>query len=298
MEIRTLRYFLAVAREENMTRAAGKLHVTQPTLSKALKQLENELGKKLFVRHSFNIELTDEGRLLRERAADLIDMADKIHSEFSAYDDITGGNVYFGLAESYQIRHLARVIKTFLKDYPGFRYHITSGDTEQVTEKLDKGILDFAVLVEAPDPLKYDRLKLPEEDRWGLIMPSEHPLAKKEAVTYDDLKTLPLYASEQSIKNDFPRWCGEERVKALNFVGTFRLAYNGSVFTREGLGYLMVLEHLIGTGEESGLVFRPLTPELTNPLYVIWKKNAIFTPIAERFLDAMKTYCTSFEKMD
>ena len=298
MEIRTLRYFLAVAREENMTRAAGKLHVTQPTLSKALKQLENELGKKLFVRHSFNIELTDEGRLLRERAADLIDMADKIHSEFSAYDDITGGNVYFGLAESYQIRHLARVIKTFLKDYPGFRYHITSGDTEQVTEKLDKGILDFAVLVEAPDPLKYDRLKLPEEDRWGLIMPSEHPLAKKEAVTYDDLKTLPLYASEQSIKNDFPRWCGEERVKALHFAGTFRLAYNGSVFTKEGLGYLMVLEHLIGTGEESGLVFRPLTPELTNPLYVIWKKNAIFTPIAERFLDVMKTYCTSFEKMD
>ncbi|MBQ3334541.1 MAG: LysR family transcriptional regulator [Eubacteriaceae bacterium] len=288
MEIRTLRYFLAVAREENMTRAAEQLHVTQPTLSKALKQLENELGKKLFIRHSFNIELTDEGMLLRKRAADLIDMADKIHSEFHTDDDITGGNVYFGLAESYQIRHLARIIKSFLAAYPGFRYHITSGDTEQVTEKLDKGILDFAVLVEAPDSRKYDSVKLPEEDRWGLIMPTDDPLTQKDAVTYDDISGLPLYASEQSIKNDFPRWCGDARVRALNFVGTFRLAYNGSIFTKEGLGYLMTLEHLVGTGEDAGLTFRPLKPELTNPVYVIWKKNAVLTPIAERFLETLK----------
>lgn len=146
MEIRTLRYFLAVAREENMTRAAALLHVTQPTLSKQLRSLENELGKKLFLRHSFSIQLTEEGILLRKRAEDLVKIADKIANEFMSLDDVTGGDVYFGLAESYQIRFLANAINTFKKTYPGLRYHITSGNTEQVIERLDKGIIDFAAL--------------------------------------------------------------------------------------------------------------------------------------------------------
>ena len=157
MEIRTLRYFLAVAREENMSRAAEHLHVTQPTLSKALKALEDELGKKLFTRHSFSIALTEEGVLLRNRAEDLVSMADKIEQEFLTLDDITGGDIYFGLAESYQIRYLAREIRTFKETYPGLKYHITSGDTEQVTEKLDKGLLDFAVICETPDERKQRR---------------------------------------------------------------------------------------------------------------------------------------------
>ena len=172
MEIRTLRYFLAVAREENMTRAAETLHVTQPTLSKELKALEDELGKKLFTRHSFSIALTDEGALLRNRAEDLITMADKIEKEFLSLDDITGGDLYFGLAESYQICYLAREIHTFKQTYPGLRYHITSGDTEQVAEKLQKGLLDFVVLAEEPDKSKYEYIALPEADRWGLILRS------------------------------------------------------------------------------------------------------------------------------
>ena len=157
MEIRTLRYFLAIAREENMTKAAEILHVTQPTLSKTLRALEDELGKKLFTRHSFSISLTEEGILLRKRAEDLVSMADKIIGEFVSLDDITGGDIYFGLAESYQIRYLAQEIKRFKEIYPGLSYHISSGDTEQVTEKLDKGILDFAVLAEEPDTAKYTR---------------------------------------------------------------------------------------------------------------------------------------------
>lgn len=155
MEIRTLRYFMAIAREENMTRAAETLHVTQPALSRQMQALEAELGKKLFRRHSFSIELTEEGMLLRRRAEDLLSMADKITLEFSAMDDIIGGNIYFGCAESFQIRHLARAIRRFKMKYPDFHYHITSGDTEQVTEKLDKGLLDFAVIVEEPDYEKY-----------------------------------------------------------------------------------------------------------------------------------------------
>ena len=155
MEIRTLRYFLAVAREENMTRAAEILHVTQPTLSRALRSLEEELGKKLFTRHSFSISLTEEGMLLRSRAEDLVTMADKIEREFLSLDDVTGGELYLGLAESYQIRYLARELRSLKAVCPGLRYHITSGDTEQVTEKLDKGLLDFAVLCDRPDPRKY-----------------------------------------------------------------------------------------------------------------------------------------------
>ena len=180
MEIRTLRYFLAVAREGNMTRAAELLHVTQPTLSKALKALEDELDKKLFVRHSFSIDLTDEGMLLRERAEDLISMADRITQEFVTLDEITGGDIYFGLAESYQIRSLAREIKEFRRQYPNLRYHITSGDTEQVTEKLDKGLLDFSVLAEKPDVRKYDHLVFPQADVWGLVFPRTTRLPKKD----------------------------------------------------------------------------------------------------------------------
>ena len=180
MEIRTLRYFLAVAREENMTRAAEALHVTQPTLSKALKSLEDELGKKLFTRHSFSIKLTDEGILLRNRAEDLVSMADRIEREFVSLDDITGGDLYFGLAESFQIRYLAHAIHSFKQIYPGLRYHITSGDSEQVLEKLDKGLLDFVVLVETPDAGKYEFLVFPEDDVWGLVMPEDDLLAKKK----------------------------------------------------------------------------------------------------------------------
>ena len=270
MEIRTLRYFLAVAREENMTRAAEQLHVTQPTLSKTLKALENELGKKLFTRHSFSIRLTDEGVLLRNRAEDLVSMADKITQEFVTLDDITGGDIYLGLAESYQIRLLARAIKEFQKQYPELHYHITSGDTEQVTEKLDKGLLDFAVLVETPDSAKYEALIFPHTDVWGLVFPADDPLEKKITITVDDLIGLPLFCSEQSWRNDLPRWCGD-RMKELRLEGSFRLSYNGSMFAREGLGYLLTFDRLIDTSPDSGLVFRPLSPMLENKLYLVWK---------------------------
>ena len=288
MEIRTLRYFLSVAREENMTRAAEQLHVTQPTLSKTLKALEDELGKKLFTRHSFSIRLTEEGVLLRNRAEDLVSMADKITQEFTTLDDITGGEIFLGLAESYQIRLLARAIREFRKQYPSLRYHITSGDTEQVTEKLDKGLLDFSVLAEMPDTAKYDYLVFPQADVWGLVFPADDPMAGKKAITVDDLSGLPLFCSEQSWEKDIPRWCGE-RMQELRLEGSFRLSYNGSMFAREGLGYLLTFERLIDTSPDSGLVFRPLSPRLENRLYLIWKKYQTPSPIAERFLKHLKS---------
>ena len=282
-DIRALRYFLAVAREENMTRAAEQIHVSQPTLSKQLKQLEDELGKQLFIRHAFSIELTDEGQLLRKRAEDLVSMADKIIDEFSAMDDITGGDLYFGLAESYQIRLLAREIRAFKTQYPNLRYHITSGGTEQVLERLDKGILDFAVLVEAPDYKKYSMLEFPVTDRWVAVMHREHPLAAKETVTADDLIGIPLFCSEQSWNADIPRWAGD-KMKDLHLEGSFQLAYNGAVFAAERLGVLLAFDKLIDTGSDSDLVSRSLVPALENRMYLVWKKYQLFSPIAEKFL--------------
>ena len=287
MEIRTLRYFLAIAREENMTKAAEILHVTQPTLSKTLRALEDELGKKLFTRHSFSISLTEEGVLLRKRAEDLVSMADKILGEFVSLDDITGGDIYLGLAESYQIRYLAQEIQRFKEIYPGLGYHISSGDTEQVTEKLDKGLLDFAVLAEEPDTAKYHSLLFPEADVWGLVLPIDHPLAKKESILVDDIAGLPLFCSEQGWKRDIPRWAGEKMDK-LCLEGSFRLSYNASLFVKEGLGFLLTFDRLIDTGSKSGLVFRPLSPRLETKIYLIWKKYQAFTPIAQRLLAKLK----------
>ena len=287
MEIRTLRYFLAVAREENMSRAAQLLHVTQPTLSKALKALEDELGKKLFTRHSFSITLTEEGVLLRNRAEDLVSMADKIEQEFLMLDEFTGGDIYFGLAESYQIRYLAREIRSFKETYPDLRYHITSGDTEQVTEKLDKGLLDFGVICETPDERKYHSILFPEEDYFGAVIPVNSELAKKDSITADDLTGLPLFTSEQSWENDIRPWAGE-KFSRLHLEGSFRLAYNGSMFAKEGLGILLTLNNLIDTSPESGLVFRPLSPRLEMKMVLIWNKYQSFTPIAERFLKQIK----------
>ncbi len=283
MEIRTLRYFLVAAREESMTKAAEILHVTQPTLSKQIKALEDELGKKLFTRHSFNIRLTEEGLLLKNRAEDLIGMADRIEQEFISLDDLTGGDLYFGLAESYQIRYLAREIRTFKQKYPGLRYHITSGDTEQVIEKLDKGLLDFTVLAEAPDPTRYEAVPFPGSEIWGLIIPADDKLAKKKTIKIDDLVSLSLFCSDQSWENDIPRWAGD-RMAELHLEGSFRLAYNGSMFAKEGLGYLLTFDKLIDTSEHSGLVFRPLSPRLETNLYLVWKKYQTFSPIASRFL--------------
>lgn len=292
MEIRNLRYFLAVAREENMTRAAETLHVTQPTLSKTMKALEDELGKKLFVRHSFSISLTEEGELLRDRAEDLVTMADKIEKEFLSLDELTGGELYFGLAESYQIRHLAKEIRLLKERYPGLRYHITSGDTEQVTEKLDKGLLDFAVICDVPDGRKYEYIAFPEGDIWGLILPADAVLAKKESIRIEDLLGLPLFASEQGWEGDIRGWAGEHFAQ-LRLEGSFRLAYNASMFVREGLGYQLTFRNLVDVSEVSGLVFRPLQPKLEVKLYLIWNRYQAFTPIAERFLAQIRESFTT-----
>lgn len=287
MEIRVLRYFLEIARTGNMSRAAETLHVTQPTLSRQMKEMEQELGKRLFRRNSAGLSLTDEGMLLRKRAEDILDMVDKTEEEFKALDDIAGGEVHIGCAESHQIKYLARTIKAFKAKYPLFRYHLTSGNTEQVAERLDRGLIDLAVIVEPPNLSKYNYLEIPEANTWGLIMKKEDVLAQKESIRFEDLTGLELICSEQGMKFDISRWCGE-KADQLKLSGTINLAYNGSVFVKEGLGYMLSFDKLVDTGSDSELCFRPLMPLLETKMYVIWKKYQVFTPIAELLLDELK----------
>lgn len=289
MEIRVLRYFLEIAREENMTRAAEAMHVSQPSLSKEIKALEAELGKKLFTRTRGGLKLTEAGMLLRRRTEDILAMVDKTAAEFSSLDEINGGDIYIGCAESQQIKFLARVIKRFEEKYPLLRYHLSSGNTANVAEKLDRGLLDFAFIVEPPDLLKYNCIEIPGADVWGVVMRRDSPLAAKRSICPDDLLGLSLICSDQAMRVDIPRWCGE-RADELNFSGTVNLCFNGSLFVREGLGYMLTFGGLIDTSESSGLCFRPLEPLLETKMYIIWKKHQMFTPIAELMLKELEKF--------
>ena len=289
MEIRVLRYFLEVAREGSVTHAAQRLHVSQPTLSKQIKDLEAELGEKLFIRSSFSVRLTDEGMLLRRRAEDILDMVDKTEEEFKALGEVNGGDIHIGAAESDNIKYLARHIKNLQARYPRIRIHLYSGDTDDLSERLDRGLLDFAVIAEAVDLSKYNYLELPESDTWGVVMRKDAALARKEAVSIDDLLDLPLIVSRQGLREDIPKLFGE-KVDRLNVTATLNLTYNGSVLVREGLGYVLTFDKLVDTSQQSELCFRPLTPRLKTKLFVVWKKYQIFTPAAEALLKEMKQY--------
>ena len=286
VEIRVLRYFLVVAREGSITGASKVLHISQPALCKQLKDLENELGTRLYVRTNYRIRLTEAGRLLRRRSEDILSLTDKTLDEFRTWNDLTGGDIRLGCAESCHIRFLTDALKAFRNDHPGLRIHITSGDTMLTTERLERGLLDFGIIVEPPDLSKYNYVKLPAADTWGLVMLSTDPLAKKEKVRFEDLCGIPLFASPQSIRADFPRWCGEG-LDRLHFAGTVNLFYNGSVCVKSGLGCLLTFEYLADVSPESGLCFRPLDPPLRSQLYLIWKKYQVFSPIAELFLRSL-----------
>lgn len=287
MEIRVLRYFLEVAREGNITRAAARLHLTQPTLSRQLKALEEELGKKLFVRGSFNIRLTDEGRLLRERAEDILGMVDRTCAEFKAFDDVTGGDLYIGCAESFGIRYLANAVHSLQKKYPRIRLHLHSGNAEDVTGRLDRGLLEFAIIVREPDADRYDNLMIPHHDSWGIIMPYEHPLAEKERISLEDIKGIPLICSHQTMSADFRRWFGNDFDK-LNIVATYNLMFNAIVMVKAGIGCAIGFDHLIETGPNSGLCTRPLNPPLYSPMHIIWRRHQTFTPVGKLLLETMK----------
>ena len=287
MELRVLRYFLAVAREGSVTHAAQRLHISQPTLSKQLKDLEGELGKKLFVRSSFSVRLTEEGMLLRKRAEEILDMVGKTEEEFKALGEVNGGDIHIGAAESDGIGYLAQRVQALQARYPRIRVHLYSGDRSDLAERLERGLLDFAVLVESNDLSKYNHLPLPGADAWGVILRRDHPLASKKSFTPSDLLDVPLICPRQGLQKELTGWF-QEKVDRLNIVATCNLAYNGGVMAREGLGCLLSFDKLVDTGPNSPLCFRPLTPPLYSKLFFVWKKYAVFSPAAQLLLEEIR----------
>ncbi|MGG3121684.1 LysR family transcriptional regulator [Priestia megaterium] len=292
MEIRVLRYFLAVAREGNITRAADVLHVTQPTLSRQLKDLEQELGKKLFIRSSHSVFLTDEGMLLRNRAEEIVNMVDKLEAEFSSMEETIGGDVYIGGGETEAMKHIARVAKDVQVRYPNIRYHLYSGNEEDITERLDKGLLDFGILIQPADISKYNYLNMPAKDVWGVVMRKDSPLALKESIQAGDLLNVPLICSRQAMKqtfskNEFADWFGEDFHK-LNIVTTYNLAYNAAIMVEEGIGYAITLDKIVNTSTASNLCFRPLQPRLESGLNIVWKKHHVLSAAANAFIKELQ----------
>ncbi|UKJ79414.1 LysR family transcriptional regulator [Priestia megaterium] len=292
MEVRVLRYFLTVAREGNITRAADFLHVTQPTLSRQLKDLEQELGKKLFIRSSHSIILTDEGMLLRNRAEEIVNMMDKLEAEFSSMEETIGGDVYIGGGETEAMKHIARVAKDVQVRYPNIRYHLYSGNEEDITERLDKGLLDFGILIQPADISKYNYLNMPAKDVWGVVMKKDSSLAVKESIQAADLVNVPLICSRQAMKqtfskNEFADWFGEDFHK-LNIVTTYNLAYNAGIMVEEGVGYAITLDKIVNTSTTSNLCFRPLQPRLESGLNIVWKKHHVLSTGANAFLKELQ----------
>lgn len=289
MELRVLQYFLAVAREQNISAAAESLHLSQPTLSTQLKALEEELGKQLLIRGtkgSRKVTLTDEGMILRKRAEEILSLVKRTEDEIIRSDEAFIGDVYIGAGETDIVRLFARAAKKIQENCPDVHYHISSGNAEYVLEYLDKGLIDFGLLFGAADAQKYESIPLPVRDTWGVLMRRDSPLAQKEVITPEDLWELPLIISHQRGDDQYlARWMNKEFSK-LNIVATYNLIFNASLLVDEGLGYALGLDKLINT-HGSSLCFRPLSPQLESSACIVWKKYQIFSKAAAAFLDCL-----------
>lgn len=299
MELRVLKYFLTVAREGSITGAANSLHLTQPTLSRQIQELEKELNQKLLIRGKYKVTLTPEGMILRKRAQEIIDMVEKTEAEFQSISDTVSGDIYIGCGETDSMKYIAEIIKDIQKDYPDIKFHIYSGNAEDVTEKLDKGLLDFGLLIQPIDLSKYDNITMPEKDVWGIIIRKDDSLASKKTIKIDDLIGKPLLASRQmsekySADSGFLDWFGD-KFKDLNIVATYNLVYNAAIMVKAGIGTAVTLDKLVDTTSlTSDVCFLPLEPRLESRLDIVWKKYQVFSPAAKIFLEKLQTkLCSS-----
>lgn len=291
MELRVLQYFLAVAREQSIVRAAESLNLSQPTLSTQIKHMEEELGKQLLIRGSKGsrkVTLTEDGMILRKRAEEILDLVKKTENEIALSDSIIIGDVYIGAGETDGVRLLAKAAAKLRTDYPGIHYRISSGNASFVTERLDKGLIDFGIVFGSPDLKKYESLKLPAKDVWGVLMSKDAPLAKKESISPEDLWNEPLIISqEQSDGGDLIQWM-HRNLSSLNIAAAYNLLFNASLLVEEGLGYAICFDKIINTSGNSNLCFRPLAPRLEVEMSVIWKKYQVFSKPAEKFLQVLR----------
>ncbi|PEQ48679.1 LysR family transcriptional regulator [Bacillus thuringiensis] len=288
MEIRVLRYCIAVANEESISAAAKQLHLSQPTLSRQLKDLEMELGTDLFIRGNRKISLTEEGKYLFKKAKEIVDLADKTEANLKDSKEMISGEVYIGAGETEAMHLIAKTLKVLIKDYPNIRFHLYSGNADDIKSKLDSGLLDFGVVIEPTDKQKYEYAQLPAKDTWGVLMCKDSPLSDKQVISPVDLIDKPLFISRQStVSNELTGWFGES-IDNLNIVATYNLLYNAALMVEEGIGYALCIDKIINTSGNSKLCFKPLQPKLEANLNIVWKKNQVFSNAAHAFINQLR----------
>lgn len=287
IETRLLHYFLAIAREENITKAAESLFVTQSTLSKQMMDLEKQIGKTLFIRGKRKITLTEEGIFLRNRAKEIMMLIENTESSLQTDSQHLCGDITIGCGETIVMDYIAELFSSLHEQYPEVKFHTYSGDADAVLERLDKGLIDMGLLLGPIRQEKYDYLNLHKKDCFGLLMPESCALSKQEFINIDQLKSLPLILAEQTFSGHQDiEWFGTDD-SVLNVVATYNLIHNATYLVERGVGYALCLDKLVNTNGRN-LTFRPISPELAVNLYVVTKKYQAFSPATKTFLDLLK----------
>lgn len=290
MEIRVLRYFLTVVREEGINRAAEVLHITQPTLSRQLSQLEEEVGVKLFHRGARKITLTNEGILLRRRAEEILSLVDRTERELVEQEELVDGRIVIGCGELAAVQVLPEIIESFHEKYPLVTYDIFTGNADLVKEQMEKGLIDIGVLLEPINIEKFDFIRLAGKERWVVLMRPDAPLADREAVSARDLENLPIILPRRTnVQNELTNWLGDS-FQTMQVLFTSNLSTNSAIMVQEGLAYSIVIEGSVPFWDKEKIAYRPLCPELTANSVLAWKKQQPFSLAATKFIEHMKCF--------
>ena len=290
MELRVLRYFLTVVNEESITRASEVLHITQPTLSRQLSQLEDDIGVKLFERGSRKISLTSEGILLRRRAEEILQLVSKTEKEITEQEKTVDGEISIGCGELASVQVLAEIIKSFHEKYPLVSYDLHTANADHIRERLDKGLTDIGLLLEPVDIDKYEFIRMKTKEKWVVIMRPDDVLAEKEKITPEDLSGMPVCIVKRSlIRNELASWFGNH-FRKLNILFTSTMSTNASVMVRNGLAYAFVLEGSLPYLDTGQICYRPLSPELTSTSVLAWKRNQPQSLATEKFTEHIRKY--------
>ena len=287
MEIRVLQYFLAVAKEESITKAAESLHLSQPTLSRQLMDLEDRLGKTLMIRGSKKISLTEEGWLLHKRAQEIVELAQRTESEIRQSDDHIAGEIWIGGGETEGMRYIARTVRSLQNEHPHVRFNLFSGNTMEVTERLENGLIDFGVGIGSDNLKRYDFIQLPVVHYAGLLMRKDSPLASRAIIRPDDLRKIPIIAPRnEGVRRAYSKWMGRS-FDTLNVVATFNLIYNAAFLVEEGMGYALCIDRLVTLTDEHPLCFTLYDPPMEFTIDIAWKKNQAHSKASRKFLEKL-----------
>lgn len=284
MELRTLRYFLAAAQEENITKAADILHVTQPTLSRQMMDLERELGVTLMLRGKNGLTLTDDGIFFRQRAQEIVELADRLEKSFEERQNNISGMVVIGASETVGSQTLARLIKEFSGKYPAVQFTLYNETVDNIKDRLDKGLVDIGLLLEPVDVTKFDYVRLSQQDTWGLLVRDDHPLTEKESLAADDVAPYPLILPlRDNIRVEIIHWLGRDE-KELTIPLFYTLLSNAALMVAEGLGCAFCMDGALAIRSDPRLRFIPLEPRRVTHSVLVWKKNKIFSPATSLFI--------------